>query len=81
MVAPYNVRAVWDADCHVWCASSPDIPGLVAEAETLDDLITEVLELVPQLLSLNHAGPDTGEFRSVPVHVTAERDERVVLHA
>lgn len=81
MQKSYHVRAVWDGESRVWYATSEDIPGLAAEAETLDDLILEVHELVPQLLSLNADGAMRDERESVPVHVIAERDERVMLHA
>ena len=30
------VRAEWDADAADWTAQSADIPGLVAEADTLE---------------------------------------------
>lgn len=49
----YTVRAEWDAAAKVWMATSEDVPGLTAEAETLDALVEEVKNLVPELLELN----------------------------
>ena len=50
---PYLVDAEWDDEASVWVATSDDIPGLVTEAETKDDLIRRLRELVPELLELN----------------------------
>lgn len=81
MPQSYTVKALWDAEYRVWCASSADIPGLVAESETLEELIDEVMALVPALLSLNHATSGDDALLSIPVHVIAERDEHVVMPA
>jgi hypothetical protein len=32
------VRTTWDPDAGVWTAGSPDLPGLVTEAATLEEL-------------------------------------------
>ena len=48
-----NVQAQWDAEAGVWVASSDDVPGLVAEAASLDELFRELQSLVPELLTLN----------------------------
>lgn len=49
----YQVRAHWDADAQVWWAESDDVPGLVAEARTHDELVDELRLLVPELLQIN----------------------------
>ena len=48
-----SVQAQWDAEAGVWVASSDDVPGLVAEAASLDELFRELQSLVPELLTLN----------------------------
>ncbi len=48
-----SVQAQWDAEAGVWVASSDDVPGLVAEAVSLDELFRELQALVPELLTLN----------------------------
>ena len=48
-----SVQAQWDAEAGVWVASSDDVPGLVAEAASLDELFRELQSLVPELLALN----------------------------
>lgn len=32
------VRAEWDEEARVWVATSDDVPGLVTEADTVEDL-------------------------------------------
>lgn len=53
MVKAYLVTAVWDPEAGVWVAESEDIPGLVAEAESLNVLTEKIHALVPELLELN----------------------------
>jgi hypothetical protein len=40
-------------------AESPDVPGLVTEAETMELLLAKVRNLVPELLELSGSGPTT----------------------
>ena len=47
------VRALWDEDAGVFVATSDDVPGLVTEARSLQDLRAKLLILVPELLELN----------------------------
>ena len=54
MASPtYRVNCTWDAEARVWYATSDDVPGLVAEADTLESLIEDVKLLTPELLELN----------------------------
>jgi predicted RNase H-like HicB family nuclease len=55
------VIAQWDNEAGVWVATSDDIPGLVTEAASLDELLKRVLAVAPELLEDNahhieHAG-------------------------
>jgi predicted RNase H-like HicB family nuclease len=47
-----KVEIIRDTEADVYVATSPDLKGLVVEAETLDELEKEVWELVPELLTL-----------------------------
>ncbi len=47
------VNAQWDEEAGVWVATSDDIPGLVTEAATLDDLVRRVVAVAPELLADN----------------------------
>jgi predicted RNase H-like HicB family nuclease len=68
------VRAVWDDEANVWVASSSDIDGLATEASTLEELHTNVLVMVEELLALN-GGSFAGS--EIPVHIMAEHMSRV----
>ena len=52
-MAPYQVVAEWDDEARVWVATSDDIPGLVTEAETQDQLVARLQAMVPELLEMN----------------------------
>ena len=74
----YNVACIWDAEAGVWYATSDDVPGLVAEEESLDSLMEEVKLLAPDLLELNCGvrGPT-----EVLLNVTSRREERINVSA
>jgi predicted RNase H-like HicB family nuclease len=55
MAKAYLVTANWDSEAGVWVAESNDIPGLVAEAESLNVLMEKIRALAPELLELNGA--------------------------
>lgn len=52
---PLSIRidVGFDKEAQVFVASSPDVPGLVAEAKTMDELRAEAFSLIPELLELN----------------------------
>jgi len=54
------VRAEWDEEAEVWVATSDDVPGLVAEADTAEALLAKLHILIPELLDAN-GYPDAGE--------------------
>lgn len=70
--AAYRVDAAWDEAAAVWIATSEDVPGLCAEAATLDELLAVVLELVPELLAANGLAEGSA-LDHVPVRFVAER--------
>lgn len=51
-----KVEVIFDADANVYVATSPTIRGLVIEANTLDNIRSEVEMALPELLNLNHTG-------------------------
>ena len=63
-----EIRAVWDDEANVWVADSDDVPGLIAEAATLESLMAKLEALVPELMELNCG--ITGAF---PFRLVAER--------
>jgi predicted RNase H-like HicB family nuclease len=52
----FNISAHWDAEAQVWWAESDNLPGLVAEAATHDELIKEVRQIIPELVAANLPG-------------------------
>jgi len=73
MSRTYHVEARWDSEAGVWVAESDDIPGLVAEAESMNALMEKIRVLVPELFELN-GGLDPGQ-ESVNVLVRAHHEE------
>jgi hypothetical protein len=71
---PFNVTVVHDEG--VWYVQSSDIPGLNAEAPTLDALVEVITDLAPDLITANVPGatPDqTGAFPLRVEHVVNAR--------
>ena len=52
MAKAFTVTAIWDADAHVFTTES-DIPGLVVEAATFEEVVDLVLELAPDVIASN----------------------------
>lgn len=67
------IRVLWDSDSSVWIATSDDVPGLVVEAQSFDDVVKEVRLLAPELFDLN--GISTGKV--LDLHFLADRLESV----
>lgn len=57
MEHPFDVRVLFDDEAKVFVATSDDIPGLVTEADTFEELVQHVAELTPVLLHANRATP------------------------
>jgi hypothetical protein len=71
----FTIQVHWDADAHVWWAESEDVPGLVAESETLETIVQDIRATVPELLRLNRPafnGP-------VSLNFVADRSEELHL--
>jgi predicted RNase H-like HicB family nuclease len=74
----YQVKAVWDDEAGVWVASSDDVPGLVTEAATVEELVKKLEVLIPELLEANNALPHA---REIPFEVLSERHATARLRA
>jgi predicted RNase H-like HicB family nuclease len=65
----YEVHTFFDGEAKVWVAESDDVPGLVTEAGSIDELISKLRILIPELLEENGRHPSdiayhlTGDFR------------------
>jgi len=49
----FTVRCEWDADANVWYVEDSDVPGLAAEAPTIEAMEQLLTRRVPELLKLN----------------------------
>jgi predicted RNase H-like HicB family nuclease len=49
----FKVTAFWDAEASVWVAESEDVPGLVTEADSVEQLAAKLRTMVPELLEAN----------------------------
>jgi predicted RNase H-like HicB family nuclease len=67
--SPVTVRAEWDAEARVWFATSDDVPGLVTEADTMEELMKKLLVMVPEVMELNNIGP--APYSDVPFELIA----------
>ncbi|MDZ7714513.1 MAG: DUF1902 domain-containing protein [Rhodovibrio sp.] len=71
------VRAEWDDEAAVWYVSDSDLPGLVAEADSVDALREKVLARVRELADLNRHLIEWTADDEIPVHLRAERVDKV----
>ena len=72
--SPVRVKAQWDDEAEVWVAESPNLPGLVTEAETAEQLLEKLRVMVPELLSYS---PDLAAGFLPEIRVTLLRRDRV----
>jgi predicted RNase H-like HicB family nuclease len=67
----FKVTAFRDPEASVWVAQSEDVPGLVTEADTVEQLVTKLRVMVPELLEAN--GVLETDITDVPIRLVAER--------
>lgn len=75
----FLIKAFWDNEASVWVATSDDIPGLVTEASTDQELIDKLKIMIPELLSANNKLPESAEV-SFSVNLS-QRTETVYREA
>lgn len=52
-MALWTIRANYDPEEHVWYSYDGDVPGLLIDAETLEDLARKAGEQLPDLLEIH----------------------------
>ena len=75
-----EVEAFWDEEAHVWVASSNDVPGLIAEADTMEHLMQKLKILIPELLEANGLLKDSGSVE-IPIHLLGKWQEVIKAHS
>ncbi len=76
----FTVTCEWDDEAHVWYVSESNVPGLVAEAATVEDMNDVLRERVPELLKLNL--PELfqqGGDREIPLEVITKQHNNLRL--
>lgn len=71
----FNVTIEWDAEASVWYVDDSDVPGLVAEASTIEAMRDKLSVLVPELVALNRHKIDYVPGDDLPVRIQAKRLE------
>jgi len=72
-----RVKAFWDAEAGVWVAQSKDVPGLITEAETMENLVAKLHVMIPELLEANGIVDDKCG-KAIPFHLFGERIEKAL---
>lgn len=70
----YEVHAFWDQEAQVWVAESDQVPGLITESETMEQLVQKLQVLIPELLEANGLLPGS-TYTEIPFHLLSERLE------
>ena len=70
----FTVKAVLDTEANWWVATSDDVPGLATGAATLEELISKLAVMIPELLELNEVDltDDDDDFVTVSYSIMAE---------
>jgi hypothetical protein len=73
----FNVTVCHDVDAAVWYVQDSDLPGLNAEARTLDELVAVIEDVAPDLAYANLPPEEAEGLSAIPIciqHlVTAKR--------
>ena len=56
------IKLFWDDESQVWIGTSDEVPGLVLESESFEELIRRVRFATPELLVLNRLSGISEKF-------------------
>lgn len=73
-MAHWTVRAEYDGEAGVWYVIDADVPGLFADAETLEALERKIGPMILDLLEIN------ADLISDKSHLTPPHHVRIVAH-
>ena len=66
-----SVRAEWDPEARVWYLAETSLPGLNAEAESVEELVDILPGMIQDLLEEDDAWPASAETAQISLEVTA----------
>lgn len=52
-MSTWTIRAEYDPEAHVWWVADSDVPGLAADAETLESLASKAGSMLGDLLEIH----------------------------
>jgi predicted RNase H-like HicB family nuclease len=70
----FVVRAEWDPAANVWVADSADVPGLVAEADSIENLRPKLIAMISDLVQENDMDIDGAD---ISVHIIAHTADKI----
>ena len=81
MRSKFRIWIAWDDVSGVWFVEKSDVPGLHAEAKTLDEMLEVFRGIVPELLVANVFSRSHGarERTEVRLELISRREEVVVI--
>lgn len=65
----FTVTVCHDENEGVWFVQSSNVPGLNAEARTLDALVDVITDIAPDLIAANLPGADIKSGAPIPLHL------------
>jgi predicted RNase H-like HicB family nuclease len=68
----FQIQAEWDNDAEVWVATSKNVPGLVVQGRTQDEVVEKVRLVLPALIEI---GVEPEDRLNVTFRKTEGRDE------
>ena len=82
MQEAYSAAILWDEEASIWYVSETDFPGLVAEAETQQELVRKIRLLIPELYDANrHLMQTHSPDQEIAIQLTTKHRETIKLAA
>jgi predicted RNase H-like HicB family nuclease len=69
----FRIEAEWDTEAEIWVATSPDVPGLVLQGRTQDEIVEKVRLVLPALIEI---GIEPGDRLNLTFRKVEGREER-----
>lgn len=76
-----RVDVLWDEEAKVYVATSSDVPGLVSEASTFEELQGKVMAVVPELLHDNAAFLKSDTADSIEMCLLSKFSQNIQMSA
>lgn len=70
----WTIKAEYDPDAHVWWVAESDVPGLAADAGTLEMLAAKAGAMLPDLIEIHSGELSRTKDRSGPHRI------RIIAH-